>query len=55
VDEGSKMILKFDSNGMVKTTLGRKPEAIDYLEKFVERGEKHIERFLCEQSWRARM
>ena len=45
VDEGSNMIVKFDPNGMVKMTLGRKPEAIDYLEKFVERGEKDTERF----------
>jgi hypothetical protein len=45
VDEGSNMIVKFDPNGVVKMTLGRKPEAIDYLEKFVERGEKDTERF----------
>ena len=45
IDEGSNMIVKFDPNGMVKMTLGRKPEAIDYLEKFVERGEKDTERF----------
>src|SRR5690242_21229126 len=31
VDEGSGMIVKFDPNGNVKMTLGRKPEAIDYL------------------------
>src|SRR4030095_13781294 len=36
VDEGSNMIVKFDPNGMVKMVLGRKPEAIDYLERFVE-------------------
>jgi hypothetical protein len=40
VDEGSGMIVKFDPTGMVKMVLGRKPEAIDYLERFVERGEK---------------
>ena len=40
VDEGSGMIVKFDPNGMVKMALGRKPEAIDYLEGFLERGEK---------------
>jgi sugar lactone lactonase YvrE len=45
VDEGSNMIVKFDPNGMVKMTLGRKPEAIDYLEEFVERGERREERF----------
>jgi DNA-binding beta-propeller fold protein YncE len=40
IDEGSGMIIKFDPNGMVKMALGRKPEAIDYLERFLERGEK---------------
>ena len=45
VDEGSGMIVKFDPNGMVKMTLGRKPEAIDYLERYVERGEKVTERY----------
>lgn len=45
VDEGSNMIVKFDPNGMVKMVFGRKPEAIDYLERFVERGEKETERY----------
>src|SRR5262245_9832184 len=45
VDEGSNMIVKFDPTGMVRMVLGRKPEAIDYLEKYVERGEKDTERF----------
>src|SRR5215467_14146982 len=45
VDEGSSMIVKFDPQGNVKMTLGRKPEAIDYLERFVERGEKITERY----------
>ena len=40
IDEGSGMIVKFDTNANVKMTLGRKPEAIDYLERFLERGEK---------------
>ena len=44
VDEGSGMIVKFDPNGIVKMTLGRKPEAIDYMERFVERGEKTTDR-----------
>jgi NHL repeat len=44
VDEGSGMIVKFDPNGNVRMTLGRKTEAIDYLEKYVERGEKDTER-----------
>jgi hypothetical protein len=43
VDEGSNMIVKFDPNAMVKMVLGRKPEAIDYLEKYLERGEKDAE------------
>ena len=45
VDEGSNMIVKFDPNGMVKMVFGRKPEAIDYLERFVERGEKDTTRY----------
>jgi hypothetical protein len=45
VDEGSGMIVKFDPNANVKMTLGRKPEAIDYLERFTERGEKDTERY----------
>src|SRR5580658_3687950 len=45
VDEGSGMIVKFDPNGNVRMTLGRKPEAIDYLERFTERGEKDTERY----------
>jgi hypothetical protein len=45
VDEGSGMIVKFDPNANVKMTLGRKPEAIDYLERYLERGEKVNERY----------
>jgi hypothetical protein len=45
VDEGSGMIVKFDPNAAVKMTLGRKPEAIDYLERYLERGEKVTERY----------
>ncbi len=45
VDEGSSMVVKMDANGVVKLALGRKPEAIDYLERFVERGEKETERY----------
>jgi hypothetical protein len=44
VDEGSGMIVKFDPTGMVKMVLGRKTEAIDYLERFTERGEKDEDR-----------
>src|SRR6201998_4551358 len=45
VDEGSNMIVKYDPNGAVKMVLGRKPEAIDYLERFLEIGDKDTERF----------
>lgn len=45
VDEGSNMVVKMDPTGMVKMTLGRKPEAIDWLERFVERGEKETNRY----------
>src|SRR5580658_1445164 len=45
IDEGSGMIVKFDPAGIVKMTLGRKPEAIDYLERYLERGEKVTERY----------
>src|SRR6187401_3080551 len=44
VDEGSNMIVKFDANAMVKMVLGRKPEATDYLETYLERGEEDTER-----------
>jgi len=40
VDEGSNMIVKFDPDGYVSMVLGRKPESIDYLESFIEFGEK---------------
>jgi hypothetical protein len=45
VDEGANMVVKMDLAGVVKMTLGRKPEAIDWLERFVERGEKDTERY----------
>jgi len=44
IDEGSNMIVKFDPEGVVKMVLGRKPEAVDYLQEFIERGEKNPER-----------
>lgn len=40
VDEGSNMIVKYDPEGVVSMVLGRKPESIDYLETFLEFGEK---------------
>src|SRR5439155_8305485 len=43
VDEGSNMVMKFNPQGLVTLVLGRKDEAIDYLERFLEEGD-HIER-----------
>jgi hypothetical protein len=40
LDEGSGMLVKFDTNAMPQMQFGRTLEAIDYLEEFVERGEK---------------
>jgi hypothetical protein len=40
VDEGSGMIVKFDPTAMPRMQFGRTLEAIDYLEQFLERGEK---------------
>lgn len=40
VDEGSNTIAQVSPNGDLMKVLGRKTEAIDYLEEFVERGEK---------------
>jgi len=42
-DEGANMIVKFNPQGQVAMVLGRKTEAIDYLERFTERGEKERE------------
>jgi hypothetical protein len=39
-DEGSNMVVKFNPAGMVSMVLGRKPEAIDFLERYLERGER---------------
>jgi hypothetical protein len=44
VDEGSGVVIKFNPQGLVTMVLGRKPEAIDYLEHFLERGEKNEDR-----------
>jgi DNA-binding beta-propeller fold protein YncE len=40
LDEGSSMLVKFDTNAMPRMQFGRTLEAIDYLEEFLERGEK---------------
>src|SRR5438128_10405645 len=44
-DEGANMVVKFNPQGMVSMVLGRKPEAIDFLERFLERGERDENRF----------
>jgi DNA-binding beta-propeller fold protein YncE len=44
-DEGSNMVVKFNPDGTVAMVLGRKPEAIDWLQSHVERGEKDEERY----------
>ena len=43
VDEGSNMVVKFNPEGRVILVVGRKPEAIDYLERFTEEGHKDTE------------
>lgn len=40
-DEGTNMIVKFNPQGQVAMVLGRKPESLDYLERFIEHGD-HI-------------
>lgn len=40
VDEGSGMIIKFDPEAVPQEQFGRTPEAIDYLEEFLEHGGK---------------
>ena len=40
VDEGANMFVKFEPDGYVGMVLGRKPESIDYLEAYLEYGEK---------------
>ncbi len=44
-DEGANMIVKFNPQGLVSMVLGRKTEAIDYLERYTERGEKEEVRY----------
>jgi hypothetical protein len=36
VDEGANMVMKFNPQGLVTMVLGRKDEAIDYLERYLE-------------------
>src|SRR5262245_59592836 len=40
IDEGSNMVMKFNPQGLVTLVLGRKDEAVDYLERFLEEGRK---------------
>ena len=42
VDEGANMVMKFNPQGRVTMVLGRKDEAIDYLERFLEEG-RHLD------------
>jgi DNA-binding beta-propeller fold protein YncE len=42
VDEGSNMVMKFNPQGLVTMVLGRKDEAIDYLEKYLEEGDHSV-------------
>ena len=44
-DEGTNMVVKFNPQGQVAMVLGRKPESLDYLERFIERGEKDEVRY----------
>ena len=44
-DEGSNMIVKFTPQGLVSMALGRKPEAIDFLERYLERGQRNESQF----------
>ena len=39
-DEGSNMLVKFNPSAMVQMVLGRKPEALDFLERHIIRGER---------------
>jgi hypothetical protein len=41
-DEGANMVVKYNKDGTVAMTLGRKEEPLDWLERFVEEG-RHIE------------
>jgi len=40
IDEGSNMVMKFNPQGLVTMVLGRKDEAIDYIERYQEEGQK---------------
>src|SRR5581483_705641 len=41
----SNMVIKMNPQGRVVMVLGRRPESIDYLEEYLERGEKNEARF----------
>lgn len=43
-DEGSNMIVKFRPDASVAMVVGRKPEAVDWLEEYIQFGEKETER-----------
>jgi DNA-binding beta-propeller fold protein YncE len=41
VDEGANMVMKFNPQGLVTMVLGRKDEAIDYIEQYLEEDGRH--------------
>src|SRR5438309_363229 len=41
IDEGSNMVMKFNPQGLVTMVLGRKDEAVDYMERYLEEGRKN--------------
>ena len=45
VDEGSNMVIKYNPQGVVTLVLGRKPEAIDWIESYIQRGERDKEQY----------
>ena len=50
-DEGANMIVKFRPDATVALTLGRKEEPLDWLEKFIEEGEKIESKTPVQRPW----
>jgi DNA-binding beta-propeller fold protein YncE len=50
-DEGANMIVKFRPDGSVALTLGRKEEPLDWLERFVEEGQKIESKTPVQRPW----
>jgi len=42
-DEGSNLVIKVDPTGLVSMVLGRKPEALDWFEEYIEHGQTEPE------------